>query len=82
MSYFLHDPDEWEPVSTSTPCTVCGGNISKCQGGRCNGSFGMGMRRRDPAAVAKIKAERLRKQEDEILAKADAIRARRAEIRS
>ena len=36
-------------------------------------------RRRPPEEVARIKAERLRKEEDEILARADAIRTRRAE---
>ena len=40
-------------------------------------SCSMGRRRRDPAEVARIKAERERKREDEILAQADAIRARR-----
>jgi hypothetical protein len=72
-----HDPDEWEMVSHSVPCTHCGGNLSKCRGGMCNGSSGMGMQRRKPEEVARIRAERLRKEEDEILARAEAILARR-----
>lgn len=73
----LHDPDEYEMVTHSTPCTFCGGDLSKCKGGRCNGSFGIGMVRRKPEEIARLRAERLRKEEDEILARADAIRARR-----
>jgi hypothetical protein len=71
-----HDPDEFESVHESTPCTRCRGDLSKCDGG-CNGSSSFSLRRRDPADVARIKAERRRKEEDEILARADAIRATR-----
>jgi hypothetical protein len=39
--------------------------------------MGISSRRRDPAAIAKIKAERQRKEDDEILAKAELIKLRR-----
>lgn len=75
----IHDEDEWEIVVESRPCTRCNGDRSKCDGG-CNGSFGVGQRRRPPEAVAKIKAERQRQREDAILAEAETIRARRASM--
>lgn len=74
--HFIHDPDEWETVSHSRPCTSCGGDLGKCRGVGCNGSFGVGQRRRSSAEVAKIKAEKLKAHEDAVLAEADAIRAR------
>lgn len=78
MSHFLHDADEYETVITSTPCTSCGGNLGKCRGIGCNGSSGIGSRKRAPDEVAKIKSARMREHEDAILAEADAIRRRRA----
>lgn len=74
--HILHDPDEWETVSTYQPCTVCGGDLTKCNGA-CNGSASFGLKRRDPTEVAKIKAEKQRRHEDEVLAEAAAIVARR-----
>lgn len=74
MSWLYHDEDEWEPTSTHRPCTGC--IDGKCSG-RCNASGSIGCRRRDPAEVARIKADRLRREEDEILRRADAIRSRR-----
>lgn len=71
-----HDPDEYEAVVTSRPCTACGGDHRKCNGG-CNGSVSYGTRRRAPEEVAKIKAERERAREDAILAEAEIIKARR-----
>lgn len=73
----LHDEDEYETVVTSRQCTSCAGDPKRCDGG-CNGSFGVSQRRRDPAEIRKIKAERQRKREDGILAEADAIRLRRS----
>lgn len=70
------DEDEWELVVHHRSCTNCGGDLRKCRGG-CNGSFGCGWKRREVAEIAKIKADRQRKEEDEILAHADVIRARR-----
>jgi hypothetical protein len=43
----------------------------------CNGAAGYSLVRRDPAEVKRIKAEKARCHEDQILAQADAIRARR-----
>jgi hypothetical protein len=70
------DADEWETVTHSRACTACGGDLTKCNGA-CNGSFWIGQRRRPLEEVARIKAERARLREDEILKEADAIRARR-----
>lgn len=75
------DPDEWEATSESRPCTRCHGDLSKCDGG-CNGMSSYGLVRRDPIEVAKIKAERRRKEEDEILARAAMIRAERDRVDS
>lgn len=74
----LIDEDEMETFVTTRACTSCGGDLSKCDGG-CNGSISIGSRRRPAYEVARIKAERRRKEEDEILAKADAIRAMRVD---
>lgn len=74
-----HDPDEWESYSESTPCSTCGGDLAKCNGA-CTGSTTFGLRRRPADDVRRIKAERQAKHEAEILAQADAIRARRSAI--
>lgn len=71
------DDDEWEVFVTRTPCTGCEGDPLRCRPGRCNGSFGMGQRRREPAEVARIRAERRQAHEDAILAEAEQIRRRR-----
>lgn len=70
------DPDEYETVSSHTPCAVCGGNPRLCDGG-CNGSSIYRQRRRTPEEIARIKAERRKVEEDAILAQADAVRQRR-----
>lgn len=75
--HLFWDEDMYEPVSEHRPCTACGGDLRKCNGG-CNGMSSFGWRVRSPEEVAKIKADRLKKQEDDILAQADAIRARRS----
>jgi hypothetical protein len=74
--HMIWDEDEWEGVSSHRPCTVCNGDLKKCNGA-CNGSSGYGLRRRDPKEVAAIKAKRQTEHEARILAEADAIRARR-----
>lgn len=79
--HILYDPDEYETVSENRPCTVCNGDLTKCNG-MCNGMSGIGQRRRAPEEVARIKAERRRKEEDEILAKAEAIKACRSVAQS
>lgn len=76
--HILYDEDEFETVVSSRPCTACGGDRGKCRGIGCNGSFGIGSRRRTPSEIAKIKAERRRSEEDRILAEAEAIKRSRA----
>ncbi|MEZ0060954.1 hypothetical protein ABIF26_006497 [Bradyrhizobium elkanii] len=76
--HIFYDEDEYETVSHSRPCTACGGDLGKCRGVGCNGSSGFGTRRRSPEEIAKIKAEKQRKREDEILAEAELIRIRRS----
>lgn len=75
--HILHDDDEWMPTFSHTPCTACNGDINKCNG-RCNGSSSYGLVRRPAAEVAKIKADRRRQEEDDILAKAEIIKLHRA----
>lgn len=70
------DEDEWEAVHEHRPCTSCGGDMRKCRGG-CNGMSSFGWKRRDPAEVARIKAARLREEEDAILVRAAAIQSQR-----
>lgn len=76
MGQIMHDEDEWETVVESTPCRSCGGDMKKCNG-MCSGSSGVSQCRRAPEDVARIKAERLRKEEDTILEQAEAIKQRR-----
>lgn len=71
------DDDLYETVVTRSPCTACNGGRDPCRPGRCNGSFGVGSRRRSDAEVARIRSERQRAHEDAVLAEADAIRRRR-----
>lgn len=77
------DPDEFETVYSSTPCP-CGGTpgSDSCQSpGGCTASAGYTLRRRPPEVVARLKAERQRKWEDDILAQAETIRnARNVEV--
>lgn len=56
--YIFYDEDEFETIIHSTPCTSCGGNLGKCRGVGCNGSSGMGSRRRAPSEVRAIKFQR------------------------
>ena len=74
--YIHHDPDEWTVKTESRTCTACGGDMRKCDG-RCNGMASWALVRRDPAEIAKIKAERQRQHEDDVLAEAELIRQRR-----
>lgn len=86
MSYIIHDPDEYESVSESRPCTGCHEKpvhepdrtyfVKVCTG-RCNGMFSTGLRKRDPADVAAIKERRRKFEEDRTLAEAELIRWRR-----
>ena len=63
--YIFHDPDEWETIHES--------------GGKWpTGWASWRTVPRPPEEVARIKAERLRKEEDDILARAERIKAARA----
>jgi hypothetical protein len=70
------DPDEYEAVSTSRPCTSCNGYLSKCNG-MCNGMSSYGMVRRSPEAIARIKSEKRRAHELSVLREAASIIASR-----
>lgn len=73
----VHDPDEYEIVSHSRVCTACQGDLRKCNGA-CNGMAGYSMVRRSDEEIGFLKAKRQTESETDILAQADAIRARRA----
>ena len=70
-----YDEDEHVTVVSVRPCTNCDGRRG-CTG-RCNGSSGISTVRRDPAEVVAIKAARRVREEDEIVARAREILARR-----
>ncbi len=71
-----HDDDEWEPDVSHHTCGYHERHPGNPWAG-CTCSSSYGMKRRDPAEVAKIKAERCRTKEDEILAEAERIKRRR-----
>jgi hypothetical protein len=73
-----HDPDEWENVHGGTVCAYHQSNPGKPYAGCCCSAY-FGQRRRDPAEVAKIRAEKQREHEDAVLAEAEMIRLRRAQ---
>lgn len=83
MSFMPHDPDECESVSESRPCTGCRtertfeGERRVCTG-RCNEMFSVGLRRRSLEDIARIKKARQEWEDDEVLRRAEIIRARRA----
>jgi len=59
-----HDSDEWEGVSSHHTCSFHKRNPGTPYAGcTCSGSYGL--KRRDPAEVAKIKADKRRQHEDE-----------------
>ena len=74
--YVHYDPDEFKAVGSQHTCSFHKANPGKPYAG-CTCSASWGSVRRPPEEVAAIKAERRQKEEEEILAKADAIRARR-----
>ena len=71
-----HDPDRYYTGVTSRPCTRCDGDTRKCDGG-CNGMTAYVLKERPWEEVKRIKAERARKEEDEILVRAEVIRRAR-----
>lgn len=74
----IQDPDEYEPVYERRTCYFHKLHPSEAFAG-CTCSFSMTSRRRDPAEIAVIRAERKRKEEDHILAQAEIIKAARLE---
>lgn len=71
-----YDTDEYETVSERRVCAFHKEHPSEPYAG-CTCMSGIGSRRRDPAEVARIKAERRRQHEEQILAEAALIKARR-----
>jgi hypothetical protein len=71
-----HDIDEWEGVSEHRTCPFHKEHPGQPYAG-CTCMSGFGLRRRDPAEVARIKAERRRKHEEDVLAEAAQIMALR-----
>ena len=71
-----HDADEYETVIHSHTCPFHRSHPGKAFAG-CTCSAGWSQVQRSPEAIAKIKADRLRKEEDEILARAERIKAAR-----
>jgi hypothetical protein len=76
MSYILHDPDEYESVSTYETCAFHKQHPGEPFAGCCC-SASWQQRRRAPEEIAAIKSERKRKEEDSILAQAEIIKAAR-----
>lgn len=74
--YLHHDPDEWEVVSESHPCTACHGDHSRCNGA-CNGMASWGLVRRSPEKIAEIKAEKRKQHEGAVIAEAERILGRK-----
>jgi hypothetical protein len=72
-----YDPDEHETVVERHTCSFHQAHPSQLFAG-CTCSTGIYSRPRSPEQVREIKAERLRKEEDRILAQAEIIKARRA----
>lgn len=72
-----HDPDEWEPVSEHHVCPYHEAHPEDVAWPGCTCASYYGNRRRAPEEVARIKAEKRRLEEDEILARAKIIRAHR-----
>ena len=76
MQIQLDDPDEFEPVVSRHTCRFHEENPGEFFAG-CTCSCSYSQRRRSREDVAKIKAERRRKEEDRILAQAELIKAMR-----
>lgn len=75
MRVILPDLDLYVADIRSTPCTICHGDMGKCNGG-CNGSISYSLKPRDPAEVNRIKEGRQKKHDLEVLREAAAIIAR------
>lgn len=77
MMHYHYDEDEFECVIESRPCTVCHDDLRRCNGA-CNGMTSYGLKKRHWADVMRIREERRRKHEDEVLAEAEQIKRSRA----
>lgn len=78
MNHHIYDPDEYEQVIDSYTCYFHRQNPGAVHPG-CTCHGGISQRRRSDAEIARRKAERLRLHEDNILAQAEAIKAKRGE---
>lgn len=76
--YRVTDPDEFETTFHRRPCSFCQDQTAQCDRIHCDGSSSLGSKRRPMSEILKIKAERRRREEDDILAQAEVIKARRA----
>lgn len=74
--FYPHDPDRYKAVVHTTTCPFHQRNPREMHPG-CTCSTSYGYEKRPEEEVQEIKAARRIKEEDEILRKADAIRARR-----
>lgn len=74
-----YDPDEYETVSDHRVCAYHKAHPGEAWAG-CTCSFSIGSRKRSPEDYARIRAERIKREEDDILAKAAIIQARRAAL--
>jgi hypothetical protein len=72
-----YDPDEWKTVSEFHTCAYHKQHPHDIAYAGCCCSASIGQVRRDPTEVAKIKADRRRAEDDEILRKAEAIKITR-----
>jgi hypothetical protein len=78
MGFIYHDPDAYDVVTTSSPCHSCGGDLRKCDG-RCTGHFSYSMVPRSPEKIAEVKRQKRLEHEEQVLAEAEAIKARRTQ---
>lgn len=74
-----HDPDEFKSVGTSKTCPFHKQFPGKTYAG-CTCSSSFGLERRPPDEIRALKAKRRREEENEILAQAEIIRARRVNL--
>lgn len=72
-----YDPDEYESVHTRRTCPYHEKHPGDYSFAGCTCSFSISQRRRSPEDYNRIKAERQRKADDEILRRAEAIKLMR-----
>lgn len=74
--HICFDEDEYETVIINKLCSVCHGDLRKCDG-RCNGYFSISSKRRADDEIKKIKTKRIKEYEDKVLIEAELIKHRR-----